>query len=86
MNTSRPTCKGCNNQLETKRPDIKSGKITVCGYCTTIGKYDTQANIVPVSYSEMAGIRRNQPGKYELLFQARNIVLEGLARKQQNAC
>lgn len=88
MNTSKCKCKGCNSRLEAKRPDIKSGKITICGYCTVIGKYDTQGNIVPLSSPEMRGIKELEPEKYTLLLHATQIILNAqghIGYKQQNA-
>lgn len=83
MNQSRPSCQCCNNQLEAKRADITAGKITICGFCAVIGRYDTQANIVPFSKVEIKGYIKNNPDKFKFMLKGQAMVRATL--KQQNA-
>lgn len=81
--TSTPTCKSCNNQLEAKRADNSAGKVTICGFCAVIGKYDTQANIIPFSENELRGYMQNKPEDFRFMLKGQSIVRAAL--KQQNA-
>ena len=73
---SSSICRNCLNPLDAALGDEmpKQGDISLCAYCLTVGKYDDELCVAPLSDIELDILERDHPETWKEIEKLKSIL------------